>query len=279
MSADDDKSLHYFHSMKKVLVALCLCALLFSALAHEYILIAYKYKVQKGDTLEMHLFVADGFNVEMERPMQTAITKKFELINENGVTDLLATTKNGTLPIVNFKVDFDGLGLLHLERDYARHVMATDKFLDYLKEDHIENIKVKNDPTKKVQKEKYTRYIKALVQSGNKQSDTLYKTITLQNFEIVLLQNPYALPIGSLLKVQLLFMGKPLANKVLTARNRTGNEPSIALTARTDSKGICTFKLSRKGDWFIHSTHMIPCPDKADSDWESFWASYSFGME
>ena len=237
--------------MKKVLFASCLCALLFSALAHEYILIAYKYKLQKGDTLEMHLFVADGFNVEMERPMQTSITKKFEMINENGVTDLLATTKNGALPIVNYKVDFDGLGLLHLERDYTKHIMATDKFLDYLKEDHIENIKVKNDPTKKVQKERYTRYLKALVQSGNKPTDTLYKTITGQTFEIVLLQNPYVLRNGNLMKVQLFFRGKPLANKVLTARNRTGNKPSNAFTARTDGNGICSFKLSGKGDWFI----------------------------
>jgi uncharacterized GH25 family protein len=265
--------------MKKILLASCLCVLLFSALAHEYILVAYKYRVQKGDTLEMHLFVADGFNIELERPMQSSITKKFEMINENGSTDLLATIKDGALPIINFEADFEGLGLVHLERDYARNVLPTDKFLEYLKEDHIENIKVKNDPAKKEQKERYTRYIKSLVQSGNKSNDTLYKTMVGHKYEIRLLQNPYALRPGSLLKVQLLFMGKPLANKVLTARNRTGNMPSIATTARTDNNGTCSFKLSRKGDWFIHSTHMIPCPDKTDSDWESFWASYSFGIE
>ena len=257
---------------------MCLCGLLFSALGHEYILIAYKFKVQKGDTLEMHLFVADGFNVEMERPMQTSITKKFELINENGITDLLATTKDDALPIVNYKVDFEGLGLLHMERDYARNNLPTDKFLDYLKEDHIENIKIKNDPIKKIHTERYTRYIKALVKSGNKKSEAFYKTITGQKFEIILLQNPYSLGKGNLLKVQLLFMGKPLANKILTARHRIGNEPSSSLTSRTNINGICTFKLSRKGDWFIHSTHMIACPDKEDSDWESFWASYSFGI-
>ncbi len=265
--------------MKKLLFVTLLVAILFSALAHEYILIAYNYKVQKGDTLEMHLFVADGFNIELERPMQTSITKKFNLINENGITDLLAITKNETLPIVNFKVDFEGLGLLHMERDYARNVLPTHSFLDYLKEDHIENINLKNEPSKKLQREKYTRYIKALVQSGNNNSDTLYKTITGQKFEIVLLQNPYALRIGEMLKVQLLFMGKPLANKVITARNRKGNLPSIAITSRTNANGICSFKITRGGDWFIHGTHMIPCPDKVDSDWESFWTTYSFGIE
>lgn len=74
-------------------------------------------------------------------------------------------------------------------------------------------------------------------------------------------------------------MGKPLANKIITARNRIGSESAIALTSRTDAKGICSFKIIRKGEWFIHATQMIPCPDKTDSDWESFWASYSFEIE
>jgi uncharacterized GH25 family protein len=74
-------------------------------------------------------------------------------------------------------------------------------------------------------------------------------------------------------------MGKPFNNKIVTARNRTGDKPVITKTATTDINGICSFNLSRKGDWFVHVTHMIPCPDKADSDWESFWASYSFGIE
>jgi hypothetical protein len=227
----------------------------------------------------MHLFVADGFNIELERPMQSALTKKFELITVNGITDLLAITKDETLPVVNLKVDFEGSGLLNMVRDYARIALPAGKFLDYLEEDHIENITVKDEGSDKLQRERYTRYIKALVQSGDVYTDTLYKTITGQKFEIVLLQNPYTLLTDSLLKVQLFFMGKPLANKVMAARNRTGSEPAIAITSRTDINGICSFRLSRKGDWFIHATHMIPCPDKADSDWESFWASYSFGME
>ncbi len=265
--------------MKKIIFILFILFISYFLSAHEYILIAYKYRVQKGDTLEMHLFASDGFNIELERPMQTSITKKFELISENGITDLLAITKNGALPILNYKVDFEGLGLLHIERDYARNVLPTDEFLNYLRNDHIENITVPNNPAKKLQRERYTRYIKALVQSGDKYNDTLYKTITKQKIEIVLLQNPYKLTIGNQLKVQLFFMGKPLKNKVVTTRNRTGDKPVITQTSRTDGNGICSFKLSRKGDWFVHVTHMIPCPDKADSDWESFWTSYSFGIQ
>ena len=55
--------------------------------------------------------------------------------------------------------------------------------------------------------------------------------------------------------------------------------PALALTARTDATGVCTFRLPKEGDWFLHATHMIACADQTDSDWESFWASYSFGIK
>ncbi len=265
--------------MKKII--LFILVLIVSSLlwAHEYILLAYKYRVQKGDTLEMHLFSSDGFNIQFERPMQKAITKKFELITQDRTTDLLSSSKDGALPVVNMKVDFEGLGLLYMERDYARITLPTNEFLSYIKEDHIENISAKLDTTKKFQRERYTRYIKSLVNSGNVNTDTLFKKITGQNLEILLLQNPYLLHQKDILKVQILFMGSPLTNKIITARNRTGSENLIALTSRTDTHGICSFMMVRKGEWFIHTTQMIPCHDKNDSDWESFWASYSFEID
>jgi len=84
---------------------------------------------------------------------------------------------------------------------------------------------------------------------------------------------------GDLLEAQVFFMDKPLGNKVITARNRTGNQNTLFLTSRTDKNGICSFKLPRNGEWFLHATQMIPCPDKTDSNWESFWTSYSFEIE
>ncbi len=264
--------------MKKIALLAGLLIVVILAFSHEYILLAYKFKVSKGDTLEMHLFVADGFNLDMERPMQPQATSRFELLNENGVINLLSATAGGALPIVYRQVDFEGLGLLYMERKYAYLNQPTANFLAYLREDHIDNIKIKNDPLQPLQRERYTRYIKSLVQSGQPRKDTLFKTNTGQQFEIILLQNPYLLKIGASLQVQLLFKGRPLTGKVVTARNRTGALPAIAITASTNQQGICSFPLPRQGEWFIHVTHMIPCMDKSIADWESFWASYSFGI-
>ena len=265
--------------MKKSFVIISVLLISTLLFAHEYVLLAYKFKVQKGDTLEIHLFVADGFNIQLERPLEKAKTIKFELISQNGTNDLMENKKDDALPVVNRVVDFEGLGLIHMERDYSRISLPTNKFLEYLKEDHLDNIIVKKDPLKKLQRERYSRYIKSLVLSGKNNGGAEYKKVIGQQFEIVLLQNPYLLHAGNVLQAQIFFMGKPLTNKIITARNRIGSENTIAVTSRTNAKGICQFTLSRKGDWFIHATHMIPCPDKNDSDWESFWASYSFGIE
>lgn len=264
--------------MKKTFIVLLFSSFLISAFAHEYVLIAYKYVIAKGDKLELHLFVADGFNVQQERSYQKSITKKFNLQTADHNIDLTATN-NGEIPVLNYDVDFEGLALVSMERDYASNTMPTNKFLEYLKEDHMEDIIPKVNLSKVNQKETYTRYLKALVLSGKAKNDNLYQAIVGQNFEIVLLKNPYNLHAGDMIKAQVLFMGKPLVSKIITARNRKGSEPSIFLNSKTDQNGICSFKLKRNGDWFIHATHMIACNNKPDTDWESFWTSYSFGIQ
>ena len=266
--------------MKKLLIPVLIIYGSLLANAHEYFLSAYHYHVKKGDMLEVHLFVADGLNVQLERPMQHDKTISFELLHKNDRIDLLAATPDKTFPIVERKVDFDGLGLMVLNRNNTPHVMETSKFISYLKEDHLENITVSKANMAKPQRERYSRYIKALVLSGNTNTtDTVYKKVMGQNMEIVLLNNPYLLKKEGLLKVQVFFNGKPLTNKVITARNRKGSLPATEQTSRTDAKGICNFKLGRSGEWLIHATHMIASTETTEADWDSFWASYSFGMD
>jgi uncharacterized GH25 family protein len=264
--------------MKKSVTFFISILLATTLFAHEYVLIAYDFFVKEGQKLELHLFVADGFNIQIERPIQKSITQKFEIITQNGTTNLLNNNKEGALPILNMDVNFKGLALIHMQRDYAKITLTNEEFIDYLKVDNIENITI-NTKDKQEQTERYTRYLKTLIQSDKIPNDEIFNTVVGQNFEIILLQNPYTLDEGDWISAKVLFMGKPLKNKVITARNRTGNKSSIHQYSRTDNNGICSFKLERKGDWFIHATHMIPCPNKNEADWESFWTTFSFGFK
>ncbi len=257
-----------------------LLALLGSGLlwAHEYILIASDFFLKKGENMEVHLFVADGFNVEMERPFQPEITKSFMLHTEKGTVDLVKESTKDRLPIIDRKVDFDGLALIGMERHFAHIELENEAFLDYLKEDNIEGINI--DRNKSVQKERYARSIKALLCSGEpSEKDQLYKKVLGHKFEIVMLQNPYLLKEGDWFKAQVLFDGKPLTDRAITARNRLGNQAAFYQYARTDVNGICAFKLNRAGEWFLHATYMQPSSEPAKADWESYWTSFSFGAK
>jgi hypothetical protein len=206
------------------------------------------------------------------------MTRRFEMLTRRGKEDLLASSADNAFPVLNKQVDFEGPALVHMERDYAKITLANDKFLAYLKEDNIENIQI--DRAKPEQRERYSRYIKCLVISENATAaDTMHRARVGHRLEFIFLENPYLLKVGDKFSVQVLFEGKPLANKVIKARNRIGNQPATQQAARTDKNGICRFSLNRKGEWFIHATHMIPCPEPTEADWESFWASYSFGLE
>ncbi len=264
--------------LKRGIITILLSAPFFAAIAHEYVFLAAKYRLKKGEFLQLHLFVSDGFNIELERQLQKNMTRRFEMLTHSGKEDLLSNSADNAFPVLNKQVDFEGMALVHMERDYAKITLANDKFLAYLKEDNIENIQINRAKPK--QRESYSRYIKCLVASENvDKTDTIHRARVGHRFEFILLENPYLLKVGDKFRVQVFFEGKPLANKVIKARNRIGNKPATQQTARTDGNGICRFLLNRKGEWFVHATHMIPCPEPTEADWESFWASYSFGLE
>ena len=70
--------------MKITTTVILMICVVTTVIAHEYVLIAYNFIVKEGDKLELHLFVADGFNIELERPVQKSMTKEFGLISERG---------------------------------------------------------------------------------------------------------------------------------------------------------------------------------------------------
>jgi len=45
---------------------------------------------------------------------------------------------------------------------------------------------------------------------------------------------------------------------------------------RTDKNGEARVAIDRPGEWLITSEVMVPCPEKSEADWESWWASFTF---
>lgn len=246
-------------------------------IAHVFVIIPANFRVKKEDSLLCRLFVAYGFNIVAEKPLQKSMTKRFELVTKNGTKNILKNLEEEeTYPILKTKVDFEGQALLHMERDFSKISIENNSFKKYLNSENIQNIVI--DETKKEQTERYARFIKCLIQGDESNGNYLFDKVVGYTHEIVLLTNPYELQKNEWLYAKVLYKGEPLKNKIITARNRYKGESATYQYSKTDEEGICSFKIERLGEWFIESTYMIPLAKEEEMDWESYWACYSFGI-
>ncbi len=261
----------------RILIPICLFLTLS---AHDYWLEAENYLLKKGETLVLHLLVGGDLDPEIERPLQKEQTLSFQLHTAQGSKDLLASQADSTFPVLKQKVDFEGLGLISMERDFSLISLHDTAFHNYLLHEYLIGV---IEQRKKIghrteEKERYARAIKALVKSGSNatQGKDLYKKRLGQKLEIILLQNPYELKAGDIIEAQLFYDQQPLTNKPIMALHKDPQGKFSELITYTDEEGKAIFRLKESGFWLIRSLHLYPCENCGEVNWESYWASYSF---
>ena len=164
-----------------------------------------------------------------------------------------------------------------MERNWSYIELAAKKFEDYLREDGMEYIiaeRKKLGESQKPGKERYSRFIKSLLQVGDKHDSTYKKKLEMK-LEIIPLENPYQKKAGDNIKFQVLFNGKPLADKTVFASNRNSSKQKV----KTDKNGRFSFTIEKEGLWLVHLVYMQRCQKECnEADWESFWGAFSFGV-
>jgi len=247
--------------------------------AHDIWLQPEQFTLSKGDTLIVHQLVGHELVSELELPLLRHLTPRFELVSTNGSVNLLNDLPNAEVnPVLNKKLDREGISLLTMEHDFFYDEFPNETFLKYLKYEELINKYGDQLAKTPKQSERYARTMKSLVKVGKVTNGDIYKKVLGKKAEIVVLNNPYLLKPGEDLKVQVLFDGKPLPNQLVMAINGDGKTSGTTLKARTTSDGIANFKLNQKGTWLIRLVYLRPCPDPY-TDWESFWASYTFELD
>ena len=161
-----------------------------------------------------------------------------------------------------------------------RLMECLDLFEKYLASeglDHVLKLRKERGEETKNGKERYSRYVKTLIDAGDGNTEALNKVVG-QTIELVPLDNPYTKQVGDAIRVQLLFRGKPLVNHLIssTYAGASDKPDTYAQSARTDERGVVTLHLTHSGPWLVRTVHMLPLPDNKDADWESWWASITF---
>lgn len=266
--------------MRKAFVPIIL--LIFSGIlatySHDYFLLPDEFYLTKGQTLKLHLFVGDEFKELEERKYESSKTAGFRLFDGGKKIDLKESATDSLMPVLSRKLNNSGLALIAMERNQAEITLEKQKFIEYLNEEGLDGIAKQVEKSPKTEfKEKYTRYIKALV-TVDKPSGNLYNEKLKQELEILLLQNPYKMKYGDDMVAEVLFRGKPLVNAKVEVVTKVLNDKVFTTEYRTDKDGDIYFKLNRSGVWLVRLVHMLP--NKAgDTDFESFWAGYTFGFK
>jgi uncharacterized GH25 family protein len=264
------------------LASLLFLILIATATAHDYWLQADSFFLQPGEHTLLHLHVGSTFSSELERPLQKERTIRFQMLSQSGAAkDLLAGSEDGRTPVAEVAAGQSGNYLLVMERTPQLIALEAPKFTEYLAEEGLDSVikmRAEMGETGRAGRERYTRYLKALLQVGT-QHDDVYKRITNQRLEIVPQNNPYNLKSGDTLRLRAFFEGQPLGNARIFAYNRLADvEKTHVLSGRLSADGYADFRLDRSGIWLIRLVHMRRCDNCADADWESFWAAYTFEL-
>jgi uncharacterized GH25 family protein len=133
----------------------------------------------------------------------------------------------------------------------------------------------KRNQMEKPSTEYSTRYVKLLLQVGERKDDTFKKKIGLR-YEIVPNQNPYHLKTGDHLQCKLFFEGKPAAHALVKVWNKVG-DTSFLQNIYTENDGSIHFPISASGPWMVSSVKMIKS-EKEGAEYHSLWASLVFGI-
>lgn len=249
--------------------------------AHDYWLQPESFFPEVGKVVALRLHVGDHFASEAERPFQRKPTLKFQVLGAKETHDLNPLGEEGKTPVARITARAPGTHLIRMERAPQLIKLDAEKFNRYLAEEGLDRILAERRQAgqdKAEGRERYSRYLKALIQAGDRSDDT-YRRVLGQTLEIVPQANPCDQKVGATLPVLVLFEGKPLAGARLNACHQVDGK-AVVRSLTTSDAGLATVKVERSGPWLIRLVHMRRCSDdkEKEADWESFWAALTFGV-
>lgn len=263
------------------LLAPLVCALAapLPALAHDHWLEALPSRVVPGKASQVTLFVGEHFEqAEKKLVAQRSRYPRAEWISAAGRTDLRPALRENQSPLLEVTPTAPGSGLVALEAGPVEIELPADKWNAYLAEEHLDaiaQIRRARGESGTPGRERYTRSLKTIVQSGPTFDETPARPVG-HEMEIVPDRNPSALRPGrtTMVGFRVLLRGAPLPRQSVTVATRAGSKVTTR-SLITDGAGHAAFALDRPGAWMLR-TVVMQRSTQPGADWRSYWASLTF---
>ena len=262
---------------KSLLAATVVITLSNTATAHEFWTESRPFSPAPGTDAHLYMFVGQYFE-GVQVGYVTTHTTMLKHYSADGIEDLIgkvpAVEAVGEIPVA---IRHAGTHLIAFDSAPNPITLSADKFEAYLHDeglDHIIRQRAAAGNAALPGRERFRRNTKTLLRAGGK-SDETFATRTNQRLELVPLNDPADLPVGTSLRFKLYFDGKPVRDALLRAWHHEGSE-TVSIRATTDASGAVSYVLPFAGSWMISTVYMTPASDAAEADWDSYWGSLMF---
>jgi uncharacterized GH25 family protein len=270
--------------MTKLLRLLPFLALTSAALAHEFWLEAPSFRLQPGQTVNVHTFIGANFK---GAPWTTKAAKIQRLVRYGPApTDSTDLTPKNFTETDSFRTNFyfrqPGTHVVLLRSTNSFIELPAEQFTAYLREEGLDyalKLRQERDEMAKPGRETYRRCAKTLIQVGAPVTDSACRRVYGLPLELVPEQNPYRLAADKALTVRVLRAGKPASGTAVQVWQRQpAGLPTTHYTTRANQNGRILLRLSGPGPYLLAAVEMGVSPAKLRdrADWQSTWASLTF---
>lgn len=264
----------------RLLLASLLAFFLAPTLAHEFWLEPVRFRLDPGEGFRMRFFVGENLMGENWGNKSKRLLSMTHYMPNNVQQDLLKTATESDSAYVDLRFNEEGTHLVAVSSKNSFIELDAAKFNAYLEEDGLREVlehRRKTHTDTLPARELYSRFSKCILQVSEPLSATFGQKVGTP-LEILPITNPYALRQGERMAIKVLYDGVPLPNALVKIWHRQGGGGTRKQELRTNIKGNLSFAVDAKGVWMVSLVHMVPAADPAQADWQSYWASLTFGM-
>jgi uncharacterized GH25 family protein len=270
-----NKCAYLMRGWRRALVALFLAPYCLPTLAHDVWIEPSTFAPTVGQNVGLRLQVGERL-VGEPIPFDPSLVNQFFVVNAGSRRPVIGRT--GAEPAGLMRTATPGLHVVGYRSNRSRIELPPEKFHDYLKEEGLEAIiaeRGRRNELNATGRELYSRCVKSLLLVGSPSATQIDQPLGF-TLELVAERNPYLLGSDENLPVRLLYESRPLPGALVVALNTL--DPTKTQSMRTDKEGRVQFKTTPGGMWLIKAVHMVNAPPGSNAEWESFWASLTFGQ-
>lgn len=264
-----------------ILASLILLASAASLAAHDLFLQLESFFVRPESSVRV--YVLNGTFSKSEGAVTRDRLRDLSLVTPHDVTrlDTAAWQASGDTSVLTFRTGPAGTYVVGASLRPREIRLEAKDFNTYLGTDGVPDIlaaRRREGELDQPARERYHKHVKAIVQVGDARTEN-YQTALGYPAELVPLNNPYTLRAGGVLRVRALVEGEPAANQVLISGGRTTSGGRIGQrSVRTDSAGVAQVRITSRGAWYVKFIHMARAVGDTTIDYESKWATLTFGV-